>query len=84
MNLNQHHAHAQRKAKYGHRHWIVWEDVMGKPHSAQATAENLQQAIADVQGRKFSGYSPSTGIGNVLSRNVADVWLSNARQGCLR
>jgi len=84
QTITDHHAIAQRKARYGHRHWIAWVDVHGVAHSGQATVDNLTRAIVEVQGRKFSGYSPSTGQGHVLSPLVANVWLQNARRGFLR
>lgn len=83
MNLADHFNHAQRKATYGHRHWIVWTDATGEPHSAIATAGAIERAIADTRGRKFWGYTPSNRTGNILSPAVADAWLNNARNGTL-
>lgn len=77
------HNMAQRKAKYGHRAWIVWTDEHGSRHAARATVESLEAAIAAVGPKgKFTGYS-GDGIGNILNPGIAQAWLANARIGCL-
>lgn len=40
-------AMAERKARYGHRDWIVWRDRLGRLHAAAKTATSLKQALLD-------------------------------------
>lgn len=77
------HEMAQRKARYGHRCWIVWADTYGGMHATRATAESLEAAIAAVGPRgKFTGYC-GDGTGMILNNAIATIWLSNARIGFL-
>lgn len=78
------HEFASRKAKYSHKCWIVWREN-DQSIAAPATPATLERAIAAVgpEGR-FSGYSRSTGQGNILrASGVAQAWLANARAGYL-
>ena len=52
----------QRKARYGHRDWIVWDDADGVQHSERATEESIKDALLSVgtQGQ-FTIVSANTG-----------------------
>lgn len=37
--------YAQRKARYGHRDWIVWTDKTGQRCAARATPDTVKMAL---------------------------------------
>ena len=39
---------AQRRAKYGHRDWIVWSNKDGEEIAMPVTAENMKKCLLDV------------------------------------
>lgn len=72
-------ATAQRKARYGHRQWVVWREPSGQDRAEPATADNLKRAMLDTgtQG-KFTGYC-ADGCPMVLRWRMALTWWRNAR-----
>jgi hypothetical protein len=44
---------AQRKARYGHRDWIVWKNKAGESFAERLTAESMKRCLLDkgTQGR---------------------------------
>lgn len=69
---------AIRKARYGHRDWIVWTDRQGTHHAERVTAEAVKAAMLAIgtQGhfRLYSGGSPHPmmvdwRIANIMRRN---------------
>jgi hypothetical protein len=39
---------ARRKARYGHRNWIVWTDKQGQPQAEKVTPETMKRCLLDV------------------------------------
>lgn len=75
---------ARRKARYGHRIWIVWQDRANQYHAALATSESIKAALLAVgTGGHFSGFSGDR-FGHRLNWRTGLAWLSNARAGYLQ
>ncbi len=75
---------ARKKARYGHRNWIVWHDGKAVRHCARLTAESVKAAMltCGTQGH-FTMYEASTGTPwRVGWRHAANL-LANARAGYL-
>lgn len=39
---------AMRKARYGHRDWIVWRDRCGEQHAEVKSLESVKRCLLDV------------------------------------
>ena len=78
MTIQEAHATGKRKARYGHRPWIVWQEN-GAGHAEPATAETIKAAmLATGTQEHFTGFDPS-GTGHVLRWRMALTWLRNSR-----
>ena len=69
---------ARRKARYGHRDWLVWTGRDGKRYAALRTVEGIKQAMlaTGTQGY-FTCYVANTGTGMVVTWQIAAMWLRN-------
>ena len=57
---------AKRKARYGHKSYIVWTDRTGEQQYALYNKQNLKQAILAVgTSGKFYWLDASTGVSNI-------------------
>jgi len=78
MTIQDAHATAKRKARYGHRPWIVWQEN-GAGRAEPANAEKIKAAmLATGTQRHFHGYD-TTGTGNILKWRMALTWLRNTK-----
>jgi hypothetical protein len=73
---------ARRRARYGHRNWIVWVNRGGVTCAAPASADTLKRAILDTgtQGL-FYLYSKDGTTFSSSSFRIAVTWFKNARAG---
>ena len=71
---------AKRKAKFGHRDWIVYRDRNGNEHAEQYSASVVKKAMLAVgtQGR-FHLIAASTGVDHIYRWPMACIALRNAR-----
>jgi hypothetical protein len=77
---------AERKAKYGHRYWIVWRDRGGGYHGGVLGAEALERALAEYatndKGKPIiTRLDASTGQRWALGLDVWRAILGNLRAG---
>jgi hypothetical protein len=57
---------AQRKARYGHKSYLVWTDRSGEQQYALYNKANIKRAILDVGTKgRFYWLSASTGVSNI-------------------
>lgn len=71
-----------RKARYAHKHWIVWQTADGWK-AGQLCESVLREAVADVQGKKFFHVGPHAGFHwSNVGPNMAQMWLRNIEAGC--
>ena len=76
------HDHAIRKARYGHRDWLVWRDPEGTAKAAPRTTKNLEQAIRESESHGyFHHYLASTATPYIIRPEHADALLENTRRG---
>lgn len=73
---------AERKARYGHRDWLVWQDEAGEWTTDRATLATVRtMANAVHRGRKaFLVHANCGTLAKVYSR-LARTMLSNAKRG---
>lgn len=73
---------AKRKAKYGHRDWILWETGSGSWETAKASLESIRVMAKAVHlGRKgFLVHANCGTLAKVFPR-LARIMLSNAKAG---
>jgi hypothetical protein len=76
-------SYASRKARFGHRDWLVWRDAAGKAWAALKTVENLELAIKDKSGEDFMLYAASSAHPHIIFEEQARIMLANARRGYL-
>ena len=82
MTIQDAHTIARRKARYGHRPWVVWQEG-GFGRVERATAESIKAAMLATGTQKhFHGYD-TTGTGNILRWRTALTWFRNASIGQL-
>jgi hypothetical protein len=72
-----------RKARYGHRDWVIWNDAAGQLHAARACRDAIKRALLCIgtQGRWFI-VAASTGVmhrygfsdGCRMIRNAKYLW----------
>jgi hypothetical protein len=72
-----------RKARYGHRDWIVWNDKSGDMQARRASRETIKEALLSIgtAGRWFI-VGASTGVmhryrfsdGCRMMRNAKHIW----------
>jgi hypothetical protein len=75
---------AHKKARYGHRDWLVWVDRHGERHAERATAETIKAAmLACGTKRPFVMYLANSGTGFLMTWRIAVNVLSNAKAGYL-
>jgi hypothetical protein len=54
---------AKRKARYGHKDWIVWTDRTGTQHAERLSPASMKRCLLDVgTNGRFSKIGASTGI----------------------
>ena len=76
------HDPAERKARYGHRDWIVWRDETDTAKTAPRTTEALEQAIQESASRGyFHHYGASSGVSYLITPDLAVPLLENTRRG---
>jgi len=77
------HSLAERKARYGHRYWIVYR-LNGELRAECASAESLKAALlaSGTQG-KFTAYTPSTATPLRVGWRIGINMMHNARRGYL-
>lgn len=76
--------HAERKARYGHRRWVVWQNVVASTwHAARMTDVVVERAVAESGGEscKFFGVEKSTGLFMTYGPKVACILLANLKSG---
>lgn len=75
---------AARKAQYGHKNWIVWQDKSGQWVAAVRTAETVKQAMlaTGTQG-KFRAYLCESFPWHV-DWSLAAMWLRNLKKGYMQ
>lgn len=73
---------AYRRAKFGHRNWLVWETREGMPCAAVESVSSLKRAMLDngTQGR-FVIFERSTGVGLTIGWRLAVIRLSWLKLG---
>lgn len=54
--------HAKKKARYGHKDWVVWLGKDGQQHTARKTAESVKAAMLanGTQGKFVMYYGDGT------------------------
>jgi hypothetical protein len=71
---------AERKARYGHRDWVVWTDKSGERCTALATSETVKMAMLAtgtqshfilVHQNDATGWVMSWSIANTVRRNLS-------------
>jgi len=76
------HDYARRKARYGHRDWLVWRDEQDTPKAAPRTTKNLEQAIRETEERGyFHHYLASTATPYIIRPEHIEALLENTRRG---
>ncbi len=76
------HDYAIRKARYGHRDWLVWRDHQGTAKAARRTTENLEEAIRESASRGyFHHYLASTATPYIIKPEHVSALLENTRRG---
>jgi hypothetical protein len=76
-------SYASRKARFGHRDWLVWNDATGKSWAALKTLESLERAIREKSDKDFMLYVGSTATPCIVDAGQARIMLANARRGYL-
>lgn len=73
---------ARKKARYGHRDWLVWTDKQCEAHSALCTPSNIKKAMLDVgtQGT-FIRVCANDAIGLLSHWSDGARYLRNAKYG---
>lgn len=73
---------ANRKAKHGHKDWIVWEGVNGIWHTEAVSAKSLKSAMlaTGTQGR-FTKVCASNAHRWTMTWRLALIHFRNARAG---
>ena len=73
---------AARKARYGHKDWIVWRGRDGREQAALCTADAIKSALMAVgtQGR-FVRLAASTATGTSTCWRLGLIMLRNCRRG---
>lgn len=73
---------AARKARYGHKDWIIWRERDGREQAAPCTADAIKSALLAVgtQGR-FVRLSASTATGASIRWKLGLTMLRNCRRG---
>lgn len=81
-NIHEVYETAKRKARYGHRDWLVWIGRDGKRYAAPRTAESLKAALlaSGTQG-KFSMYCANDAQGWNIGWWHGVIMFKNARGG---
>lgn len=75
---------ARRKARHGHRDWIVWRDRTGDYHAECRTPATIKHALLanGTKGRAWWIISASTGVSLIGFWAMGLIMLRNARHGC--
>lgn len=73
---------ACRKARYGHKDWIVWDDRDGSQRAALCTADAIKSALMAMgtQGRFFR-ISANDAVGTIVRWRLGLRMLRNCRRG---
>lgn len=75
---------ARRKARYGHRDWLVWLDTHGARHARPLDAATLKAAMLATGTRgHFTLYEATTGNPWRVTWPHAVAMLANAKRGYL-
>lgn len=76
---------ATKKARYGHKDWIVWQDKSGQWVAALRTAESVKQAMlaTGTQGifRTYLSCDPSFPM--YVDWPLAAMWLRHLKKGLM-
>lgn len=73
---------AKRKARHGHRDWIVYRDRGGAYHAAQRSPAAIKAAmLAAGTGGRWSLIAASTAVGHKMTWRMGVTMLRNARYG---
>lgn len=84
MTGNDAYAEATRKAKYGHRDWLVWQNRDGSWSARRASADAIKAALLAVgTAGRFTLVSASTAIRNKYNWRMGITFWRNARRGWL-
>lgn len=80
--LESAHAYAKRKARYGHRDWIVWTDKSGEKQTAVLSADSLKQAMlaTGTQGWIML-YAANTATPYLLTWPVSVTYFAHLKRG---
>lgn len=75
-------AYAKKKARYGHKDWIVYRSKSGETVAAKRSAESLKAALLNVgvKGR-FTCYSASDCVPQAIGWCIGIIMLSNTKHG---
>jgi hypothetical protein len=73
---------AKRKARYGHKDWLIWRDRQGVLHTAVSNYDNFKSAMlaTGTQGR-FTVLEANTAVGFTINWRVGVAWIANIRHG---
>lgn len=75
-------AMAERKARYGHRDWLVWRDRLGQLHAAVKTAASLKQALLDTGTQyRFTCIGATDGWRHIVSWPIGLNMLRQTKYG---
>lgn len=75
---------AVKKARYGHRNWIIYQPKGSEEVAEPATAEALKRAMLAVGTKgRFTLLAASTAIGHRVTWRLAVTLLRNARMGAI-
>ena len=75
-------AYAKKKARYGHRDWIIYRAKDGGVIASRRSAESLKAALLNVgvKGR-FTCYSASDCVPQAIGWSIGIIMLSNTKHG---
>lgn len=73
---------ARRKARYGHRDWLVWAEPPGRSQARVLSYENLRAAMKDCGSQvRFNLVSASTAVCQVMTWRIGTILLRNLKNG---
>lgn len=80
MTAAEAYALARRKARYGHRDWVIWQDRDGNWHTDRYSRASLKAAMLAVgtQGH-FTVLAASTAVGHRYNWPMACLGFRNAK-----
>jgi hypothetical protein len=73
---------ASRKARYGHKEWIVWKNIDGSGSAGLCCAENIRKALDCLENRgRFWRISATSSQGTIIRRRMGELMLRNCLRG---